>query len=132
MADDYLTTNFCEFFWSLMFAALISPVTILSLPFQLFLPELRENDNWTVKGRLFAPLAVIFVIFLMILLGKVLVENPVVSLSSIGVLAILFFTGFLLARKSERIGELKDEAREIFSQKFKSVKENYCPKIEWK
>jgi hypothetical protein len=130
--DAVLPTNFCEFFWSLVFAIAVSPLTILSLPLQLLIPGLKENTDWSMKARICAPLAIIVCVTLLTFLGITVFNNPGTSLMIVGVLVLFGLLLALLVWKSDSLSELQKETNQVIEEKYKSVKENYCPKIEWK
>lgn len=135
--DDQLTQNFCGYFWSVVFAFIFLPFTAWSAAVGLTWPEFRKSDP--PFGVRIVMGGVCYVICAaLVMLGIKLYLAPVDTLIGIGVavsiaasVSLLMYV-FVIRDKTSQIGKALDEARDLIVEKVESVKEGYCPKIDWK
>lgn len=124
--DGTLPRSLCPFFWKLILAILLLPVTLPTLPVQLIFPSLRDNDEWSLAGRFFFVCLTAVTLLAIGLIGLTAVNAPLTFFSTVaGVAAVVLFviTGIVI----------KDsESAEIVVKRVIAYKENYCPPIFWK
>lgn len=130
---EWMPYNFCDYFWSLLWAMVVFPITWLSYPFDTY--NLNERF-WKGVGMWIFLTAIAYYIFLFI-------EYPyqTAKISGYVVGGIIGFIALVIGgvyclEKLEHDGETKKpsvlcEAWQIAVEKKNSVKDNYCPKIEW-
>jgi hypothetical protein len=127
--EEYLPKDFCSYFWSVLFATLILPLTIWSWPIQHIKTfDLDQNTDWTWAGR--CGVLVFAFIFGVAGYGMVLgvIIHPWIMLG-VFISAALITLGMI----SVVIGKgLLGEATHLLKAKTDSVKDKYCPVIEWK
>jgi hypothetical protein len=127
-SDDDLTPNFCNYFWGLVLAALLLPITIWSLPFQRLSP-LKENEDWAIYGRVGFTAAVTSCLLMIGMGFSLAINSPGAFFGT-----ILGFTIFGFGLYAAMTWKFKDFGREIVetvSERTTSFKQNYCPKIDW-
>jgi hypothetical protein len=132
--DAALPQNFCEYFWALAFAALFFPLTWMSYPW----------DSCMFSERVWKGFCVLATLALIAYGLAQWVEHPFEGTmivlgcigGTIGLVAIIIGGTFLLESlqdwESESKPTLFGEIVEVLREKKDAVKENYCPKIDWK
>lgn len=124
-----MPNNLCIYFWKLLFAIVVFPITWISYPFHF--------DHIVI--RIIASLVCCFFLALFARLILGVFENPYFALE------VLFYVGriiagfivlialvVLYALLEENPPEIVSETLKIIQAKKESVKDKFCPKIEWK
>jgi len=133
---DELPTNFCNFFWKLIFAFVVLPITALT-----YLVDGKNKKRPAIadafKDRLVFPvIAVLLLLFLFTLIGAYVKLFVFVPIFTGSVTAIVVIAGLVILlggeKRREAVGDFTLEALDVAVTKIENVKEGYCPKIEWK
>jgi len=130
--DSELPTNFCNYFWATIFALVILPLTIWSLPIQ-YIPflELEDNDDWAWFGRIGAFVSEATIGGLIFGIVCLFIFATVAALSLFVGIPALIFLLYLLFRENSKVREITGEFAHLVAEKTSSTKEKYCPRITW-
>jgi hypothetical protein len=133
-SEKDLPDNFCSYFWHVLWAIILFPVTWLSYPLPNYPPP-------PIGIRFIIGIVGYFLLGLLAGLVYALLVNPFQTLKiagtivgAIGALSATIF-GFIYIKERLDGSDEKSvftEIAEIVREKKKSVKENYCPKINWR
>lgn len=127
-----LPPDFCMFFWKLLLALLVLPVTVWTLLPQKILR--LGNLEWSLGGRFLAGNFTALLIAVAVHIVTAIASAPYESFTAILKIlsAIAVVTALLAAGIYVSNSRLKNEFAEIAKTKTSSVKDKYCPKINWK
>jgi hypothetical protein len=135
--EYHLPQNFCDYFWLLIWAAIFFPITWLSYPLSC----------WTLTERVFKGFGVLLFLAATAFYISLWIESPFQTFKWSGItvsvcVGVLLFTfggvallGWWEDRKAEESDDppksILSEVMQMIREKKKSVKDNYCPKIDW-
>lgn len=126
-----LTKNFCNFFWALVLAWTLLPIMIFSVPLQKFVPGLRLNTDWTINGRVAAPLLILLALIFIIWACVAVAQHPGKTVFFAAAFAVGVGIGWLIINKSESAFDAAGDVRKIVRERVVLFKGRYCPKIDW-
>lgn len=133
ISKNQLPTNFCAYFWLWVSALLFLPVTFFSAIIQFSFigrkMDLSENETWSFSGRCGIFFLLLTALMCLTAVSILLAVSPALTVSILLLIAVLVLFCYLHSNKKF---PLKDtEVFNIVREKIKSVKEGYCPKIEY-
>lgn len=130
--SNELPNNLCNYFWALVFMIVSLPLT-----FWTYIPRINSGYNDDYKFRTgFSIITLIIVsllLFAFAFTGTLIYRYPQVMILVLGIPSILGIFYWLAVRNhpGNPVKELVSDTSTILVNKVKSVKEGYCPKIEW-
>jgi hypothetical protein len=129
--EVYLPTNFCSYFWALLLAAFLFPITWLSYPL----------DCWSLTERVWKSFCVFMGLVGTAFYISLWIESPfktgavtfLVLVALVLLIAVIGGGVWCLERWDSRQPKptVISEVFEVVRGQVEAVKENYCPKIEW-
>ena len=126
--EKELPNNLCNYFWSLIAATLLLPLTIWSYPFQRF-AKFRLRSLGAKIGTFFGSA---FLLFILSVFGYGFYMQPGVVIGGIlGGAVLLSLLHLQEKKKLEPIHKFSSEVMDIVSTKIEAKKNRYCPKIDW-
>ena len=127
-----LSDNLCAYFWKMIFSI---PVIMLSFPLNTLIYFFDKN---AYKERVLPTIGLIilniFLLALLFVLIMIFIISPMNG-DFIPMIVFLSIASLITGMIFLFISNYKFKTPEIFeiiSEKIKSTKENYCPRIEWK
>lgn len=135
LADYDLPKNFCGFFWKLIIAFIVLPITWWTYRVDDKPGRDSPIDDFGSRVGLGVAVPIMLAIVLLIIFGILVtaVSYPKVSTVVASVILFAVLTVWLNTRRNGNpVERFTHEVLDIATTKVESVKDNYCPRIDWK
>jgi hypothetical protein len=135
--DYELPTNFCSFFWKLFFAVSLLPATWWTYLCEDFVDRAIDNGGFMSKrvaiNMMFLLLAFILGVILWAIGAAFWYHLYVASSVTGGILvfATILYVVMRVRNDDDPLDVFADVA-DVVAAKVESVKDGYCPRIEWR